>query len=55
MPTKTIIVHLGDDAQVETRIETATALAAKHGAFFDGFLVCDAGHRHARCHYRPRD
>ena len=33
MPIKTIIVHLGDDAQVETRIETATALAAKHGAF----------------------
>ena len=39
MPIKTIIVHLGDDAQVETRIETATALAAKHGAFLTGLFV----------------
>jgi len=39
MPIKTIIVHLGDDAQVETRIDAAVKLAAKHGAFLTGLFV----------------
>ena len=39
MAIKTIIVHLGDDPQVETRIRFATQLAAKHAAFLTGLFV----------------